>query len=299
MLEIANLSKTYPNGVKALDGVTLTIPRGMYGLLGPNGAGKSSLMRTIATLQGPDAGSIHLTTRHGRLDALADRDGVRRVLGYLPQEFGVYPRTSPVVMLDHLAVLKGIARRGERRDLVERLLRQTNLWDVRGKNLDTFSGGMKQRFGIAQALIGDPQLIIVDEPTAGLDPAERRRFHNLLARIGEDVVVILSTHIVDDVYELCPAMAVMAGGRILAQGAPATLTAELDGRLWGMVVDPDAVAAMQARYPVVSSRMVAGRTELRMVAEQPPAPDMRALDPTLEDLYFATLAKHGFDLAIA
>lgn len=299
MLEIANVSKTYENGVKALDGVTLTISRGMFGLLGPNGAGKSTLMRTIATLQAPDSGSIHLTARDQRIDTLADKDAVRRVLGYLPQEFGVYPRTSPAVMLDHLAVLKGIARRGERRDLVERLLRQTNLWDVRGKNLDTFSGGMKQRFGIAQALIGDPQLIIVDEPTAGLDPAERRRFHNLLARIGEEVVVILSTHIVDDVYELCPAMAVMAGGRILAEGAPAALTAELDGRLWGMVVAPESVAEMQSRYPVVSSRMVAGRTELRMVAEQPPASDMTALEPTLEDLYFATLAKHGFDLAIA
>jgi ABC-2 type transport system ATP-binding protein len=299
MLEIVDLSKTYPNGVCALDHVSLTVPRGMFGLLGPNGAGKSTLMRTIATLQEADAGSITLTGREGRIDVLAEKSRLRRVLGYLPQEFGVYPRTSPAVMLDHLAVLKGIARRAERRELVERLLRQTNLWEVRRKNLDTFSGGMKQRFGIAQALIGDPQLVIVDEPTAGLDPAERRRFHNLLARIGEDVVVILSTHIVEDVYELCPAMAIMAGGRILAQGAPAALMAELDGRLWGLVVDTDAVADYHTRFPVVSTRMVAGRTELRIIGEQRPAPDMQPLQPTLEDVYFATLEKHGFDLAIA
>lgn len=299
MLEIRGLSKTYPNGVQALDGVTLSIGKGMFGLLGPNGAGKSTLMRTVATLQPPDAGTVYLECRDGRIDAVREKDRLRRVLGYLPQEFGVYPRTSPAVMLDHLAVLKGIRGRGERRELVEQLLRQTNLWDVRSKNLDTFSGGMKQRFGIAQALIGDPQLIIVDEPTAGLDPAERRRFHNLLARIGQDVVVILSTHIVEDVYELCPAMAVMAGGRILAQGAPASLIAGLEGRLWGMVVDADAVADQLDRHAVVSTRMIAGRTELRIVADEPPQPGMRPLQPTLEDLYFATLAQHGFDLAIA
>jgi ABC-2 type transport system ATP-binding protein len=299
MLEIAGLTKTYPNGVRALDGVTLTVGKGMFGLLGPNGAGKSTLMRTIATLQAPDSGTIHLTVRDGRIDAVREKDRVRRVLGYLPQEFGVYPRTSPALMLDHLAVLKGISGRGERRDLVERLLHQTNLWDVRGKSLDTFSGGMKQRFGIAQALIGDPQLIIVDEPTAGLDPAERRRFHNLLARIGEDVVVILSTHIVEDVYELCPAMAVMAGGRILIEGSPAGLTAELQGRLWGLVVDTDEVADYHERHPVVSTRMIAGRTELRMIGDEPPVPGMRPLQPSLEDLYFATLERHGFDRAIA
>jgi ABC-2 type transport system ATP-binding protein len=299
VLEISSLSKTYPNGVQALDQVSLSVAKGMFGLLGPNGAGKSTLMRTVATLQAPDSGSIYLTVRDGRIDAVREKDRVRRVLGYLPQEFGVYPRTSPMVMLDHLAVLKGIRGRGERRDLVERLLHQTNLWAVRGKNLDTFSGGMKQRFGIAQALIGDPQLIIVDEPTAGLDPAERRRFHNLLARIGEDVVVILSTHIVEDVYELCPAMAVMAGGRILTQGAPASLIGALEGRLWGMVVDTDAVADHHARHEVVSTRMIAGRTELRVVADQAPEPGMRPLQPTLEDVYFATLAQHGFDLAIA
>jgi ABC-type multidrug transport system ATPase subunit len=288
MLRIAGLRKTYPNDVRALDDVDLDIPRGMFGLLGPNGAGKSSLMRTIATLQEPDSGSVRLDD----IDVLADRDRLRATLGYLPQEFGAYPRTSPQVMLEHIAALKGIPRRS-RHELVERLLVQTNLWDVRKKSIDTFSGGMKQRFGIAQALIGDPKLIIVDEPTAGLDPAERRRFHNLLARIGEDVVVILSTHIVEDVADLCPRMAIMGKGRILVEGAPETLTARLDGRLWRKVVTFEQAPVWQQDLPVVSTRLVAGQVEVRLVAEQAPRDDMEPAVPTREDVYFATLLDHG------
>jgi len=295
MLEMRGLSKTYPGGVRALDGIDLTIGRGMFGLLGPNGAGKSTLMRTIATLQEPDAGTI---TFDG-IDVLADKNALRRTLGYLPQEFGSYPRTSPEVMLDHLAVLKGITARGERKQLIEQLLVQTNLWDVRGKSIDTFSGGMRQRFGIAQALIGAPKLIIVDEPTAGLDPAERRRFHNLLTRIGEEVVVILSTHIVDDVAELCPRMAILGGGRILVEGRPEDLIARLDRRLWRRVVDADQVAGLRAVLPIVSTRMIAGRTEIRVVAETQPEGDLEPVAPALEDVYFATLLEHGMDVEVA
>lgn len=292
MLTISGLSKTYANDVRALDDVSLTVPRGMFGLLGPNGAGKSSLMRTVATLQTPDTGRIELDG----LDVLAEPDRLRRRLGYLPQEFGAYPRTSPQVMLEHIAALKGIGSRSERREVVEQLLVQTNLWDVRGKSIDTFSGGMKQRFGVAQALIGDPSLIIVDEPTAGLDPAERRRFHNLLARIGEDVVVILSTHIVEDVADLCPRMAIMGRGRILVEGAPEDLTARLDGRLWRQIVSREAAMARRVELPVVSSRLVAGRVELRVVADSAPAPDLEPATPTLEDVYFATLLEHGLSV---
>ncbi|MEQ8858611.1 MAG: ABC transporter ATP-binding protein [Pseudomonadales bacterium] len=289
MLTVSGLSKTYANGVRALDDVSLEVPRGMFGLLGPNGAGKSSLMRTIATLQAPDAGSIHLDD----IDALGDTDRLRRTLGYLPQEFGAYPRTSPLVMLDHIAALKGIGPRAARRDLVEKLLAQTNLWDARNKNIDTFSGGMRQRFGIAQALIGDPKLIIVDEPTAGLDPAERRRFHNLLARIGEEVVVILSTHIVEDVADLCPRMAIMGNGRILIAGSPDELTRRLEGRLWRKVIELAEAAEWRASMPVVSTRLMAGRLEVRLVAELPPRDDLEPAAPSLEDVYFATLLEHG------
>ena len=291
MLKINALSKTYPNGVRALDGVDLEIAKGMFGLLGPNGAGKSTLMRTIATLQSPDSGSIHFND----VDVLADPNALRRVLGYLPQEFGAYPRTSPEVMLDHIAALKGIGGRGARKALVEQLLVQTNLWDVRKKSIDSFSGGMRQRFGIAQALIGDPQLVIVDEPTAGLDPAERRRFHNLLARIGEEVVVILSTHIVEDVAELCPNMAVMGGGRILVQGEPKELTGRLAGRLWSKVVPRDEAEGLRRSLPVVSPRLVAGQVELRVLSEQDPEGGLAAVEPSLEDVYFATLMKHGMN----
>ena len=288
MLNIVGLSKTYPNDVRALDDVSLEVPTGMFGLLGPNGAGKSSLMRTLATLQRPDVGSVRL----GDIDVLADTDRLRATLGYLPQEFGTYPRTSPLVMLDHIAALKGIER-GERRNVVEQLLVQTNLWDVRRKNIDTFSGGMRQRFGIAQALIGDPKLVIVDEPTAGLDPAERRRFHNLLARIGEDVVVILSTHIVEDVADLCPRMAIMGNGRILVEGSPAALIRRLDGRLWRKLVPRNDARDLQDTLPVVSTRLIAGQVELRVVAATPPRDDLEPATPTLEDVYFATLLEHG------
>jgi ABC-type multidrug transport system ATPase subunit len=293
MLTIEHLSKTYPNGVRALDDVSLAIPKGMFGLLGPNGAGKSSLMRTIATLQEPDAGSIVFDGA----DVATDKDAIRRRLGYLPQEFGVYPRTSAVVMLDHLAALKGIGNRRERAEVVERLLVQTNLWEVREKSIDTFSGGMRQRFGIAQALIGDPALVIVDEPTAGLDPAERRRFHNLLTRIGEDVVVILSTHIVEDVSDLCPRMAIMGRGRILVDGEPAALVERLAGRLWKRLVAPAAVAELRRELPIVSTRMIAGQVEIRIVAATPPDGTLAA-EPTLEDVYFATLAENGIDAVL-
>jgi ABC-type multidrug transport system ATPase subunit len=294
VLTISALSKTYPNDVRALDDVSLEVPRGMFGLLGPNGAGKSSLMRTLATLQAPDAGRIELDG----FDVLADQDRLRRALGYLPQEFGAYPRTSPRVMLEHIAALKGIEGRSMRRDLVERLLVQTNLWDVRNKSIDTFSGGMRQRFGIAQALIGDPKLVIVDEPTAGLDPAERRRFHNLLARIGEDVVVILSTHIVEDVADLCPRMAILANGQIVREGVPQALTAELEGKVWRKVVSFEDARDMRTSLPVVSTRLVAGLVELRLVAETPPRDDLEPATPTLEDVYFATLLEHGLGVEL-
>ena len=228
LLSIQNLSHTYPNGTRALDAVSLDIPAGMFGLLGPNGAGKSSLMRCLATLQLPSAGQIHF----GGIDVLRQPAELRATLGYLPQDFGVYPRVSAIELLAHLAVLKGVAGRGERRDTVEALLRQVNLWDVRNKAVAGFSGGMRQRFGIAQALIGNPRLIIVDEPTAGLDPEERNRFNNLLSEIGEDVVVILSTHIVDDVTDLCPRMAILVAGRIVLTGTPVELMAALAGRVW-------------------------------------------------------------------
>lgn len=289
MLVIKGLTKTYPNGVHALQALDLSVPRGMFGLLGPNGAGKSSLMRTIATLQTPDAGSIELD----EADVFVNPTALRRRLGYLPQEFGSYPRTSPMVMLNHLAILKGLRSAGERKEQVAALLRQTNLWDVRNKSIDTFSGGMRQRFGIAQALLGAPDLIIVDEPTAGLDPAERRRFHNLLAEIGESVIVILSTHIVEDVADLCPRMAIMGGGRILLEGEPQALVQQLAGRLFSKVCDHNEAAQLAATLPVVSTRMIAGRSEVRVVAESAPQPDFGAVTPTLEDLYFHTLKESG------
>ncbi|MEZ5552019.1 MAG: ABC transporter ATP-binding protein [Pseudomonadales bacterium] len=291
MLRIQTLSKTYPNGVRALDGVSLDIPKGMFGLLGPNGAGKSTLMRTIATLQVPDAGAIRLDD----IDVLAQPMRLRRTLGYLPQEFGAYPRTSPLVMLDHIATLKGVGR-GERREVVEQLLVQTNLWDVRKKSIDSFSGGMRQRFGIAQALIGDPHLIIVDEPTAGLDPVERRRFHNLLTKISEEVVVVLSTHIVEDVADLCPRMAIMGEGRILIEGEPQQLMGRLQGHLWRRVVDLDEAPGLRAELPVVSTRLTGGRMELRVVSETGPGDGFEAVGATLEDVYFATLKQHGLGL---
>src|SRR4051812_47575941 len=255
MLELADVSHVYPNGTRALDHVSLSIPRGMYGLLGPNGAGKSTLMRNVATLQTPTEGSI----RFGDIDVIAEPETLRRTLGYLPQDFGVYPRVSAYEMLDHMAVLKGVASAADRRATVETLLQQTNLWDVRKKALAGFSGGMRQRFGIAQALIGNPELIIVDEPTAGLDPEERNRFLNLLGEIGEQVVVILSTHIVEDVSDLCPRMAVLADGRSRLEGAPPALLAAPQGRIWKKGIDRDQLEAHREKYELISTRLFAGK----------------------------------------
>jgi ABC-type multidrug transport system ATPase subunit len=285
-LTISGLSKTYPNGVRALSDVSLAIPTGMFGLLGPNGAGKSTLMRTLATLQDADAGSVRL----GDVDVLRDKPAVRRILGYLPQDFGVYPKVSAEEMLDHFARLKGIAPGTTRRDVVAALLRQTNLYDVRRKALGSFSGGMRQRFGIAQALIGNPRLVIVDEPTAGLDPEERVRFHNLLAEIGENVVVILSTHIVSDVSDLCDHMAIIDKGRVLLSGGPAMLTRRLDGRVWQRTIARSELEATKARYPVISTRLAAGRTLVHVVADTSPGDGFAAVEPTLEDVYFAAIA---------
>lgn len=279
-LKINNLSKTYANGVKALDNVSLRIPRGMFGLLGPNGAGKSSLMRTIATLQEPDSGTITL----GDLDVLHQKTSVRSRLGYLPQEFGVYPKISAYDMLDHIAILKGI--RNGRRDLVEDLLKRVNLWDVRKKALGGFSGGMKQRFGIAQALIGDPQLIIVDEPTAGLDPGERNRFYNLLSEIGEQVIVILSTHIVEDVKELCPQMAIIDKGKVLFSGSPNDALHGLQNRIWSSAVSRENVPGLTQKIPVISTRMVAGQPVLHVFSDQQPADGFVQTDADLEDVFF-------------
>ncbi|MFT4251503.1 MAG: ABC transporter ATP-binding protein [Caulobacter sp.] len=286
MLIIENLTHVYGNGVRALDEVSLTIPRGMYGLLGPNGAGKSTLMRTIATLQAPTSGHI----RFGDIDVLKDPEALRRVLGYLPQDFGVYPRVSAYDMLDHMAVLKGIAGRKERKDTVESLLAQVNLWNVRGKAIAGFSGGMRQRFGIAQALIGDPRLIIVDEPTAGLDPEERNRFLNLLAEIGENVVVILSTHIVEDVSDLCPAMAIICDGRIVREGAPTDLIRQLDGRIWKKIIDKAELEDAKKAHQVISTRLLGGRTVIHVLADQDPGAGFTPVPGGLEDVYFSTLA---------
>jgi ABC-type multidrug transport system ATPase subunit len=287
MLELVNVSHVYPNGTRALESVSLSIPKGMYGLLGPNGAGKSTLMRTIATLQAPSEGAI----RFGDIDVIAEPERLRRTLGYLPQDFGVYPRVSAEKMLDHLAVLKGIASAADRKLTVESLLAQVNLWDVRKKALAGFSGGMRQRFGIAQALIGNPSLIIVDEPTAGLDPEERNRFLNLLAEIGENVVVILSTHIVEDVADLCPLMAVIADGRIRLEGAPAELIRASRGRMWRKAIERTNIATYRDRCEVISTRLLAGRTIIHILAESDPGDGFEPIDGSLEDVYFATLAQ--------
>jgi len=295
MLKISNLSKTYPNGVEALKTVNLEIPAGMYGLLGPNGAGKSTLMRTIATLQQPDTGSITLDD----LDVLNQPAELRKILGYLPQDFGVYPRISALDMMDHMAVLKGFTNGKERREVVTGLLRQTNLFDVRKKALAGFSGGMRQRFGIAQALIGDPQLIIVDEPTAGLDPEERNRFLNLLSDIGENKVVILSTHIVDDVTNLCPRMAIIANGQIVREGEPNELIASLAGSIWVKTVDRADIEAHRARHNVISSHLYAGRYRLHVLSESDPGDGFSAQEADLEDVYFSTLQASDKDIAAA
>jgi ABC-2 type transport system ATP-binding protein len=284
-LSITGLCKTYPNGVRALADVTLEIPTGMFGLLGPNGAGKSTLMRTLATLQDADAGSARL----GDIDVLHDKSAVRGLLGYLPQDFGVYPKVSAEDMLDHLARLKGLSGRETRRDVVSTLLKQVNLWDVRRKALGGYSGGMRQRFGIAQALLGSPKLVIVDEPTAGLDPEERVRFHNLLAEIGENVIVILSTHIVSDVSDLCAHMAIIDRGRVRLTGKPETLTRALANRVWQKAVARTDLDATKAAYPVISTRLMAGRTLVNVVADSAPGPGFVPVEASLEDVYFASI----------
>jgi ABC-2 type transport system ATP-binding protein len=287
-LRIEHLAKTYANGVHALRDVSLTIPSGMFGLLGPNGAGKSSLMRTIATLQEPDTGSIML----GDIDVLREKDRVRRTLGYLPQEFGVYPSVSAERLLDHFAVLEGFTNRTARRDVVEALLRQTNLWDVRKQRLGGYSGGMRQRFGIAVALLGDPSLIIVDEPTAGLDPAERVRFLNLLSDIGENSVVILSTHIVEDVADLCGRMAIINKGEILLEAEPQAAIAALQGRVWKRLVSKQELPQIERDYRLICTKLQAGRTLVHVYADTQPGSEFAPVEADLEDVYFSVMAGH-------
>lgn len=285
MLTITDLSHTYPNGVQAIADLSLTIPKGMFGLLGPNGAGKSTLMRSIATLQTPTQGSIIF----GDIDVIKQPTRLREQLGYLPQEFGVYPRVSALELLDHFARLKGFAKAGERKEMIEGLLNQVNLWAVRKKAVASFSGGMRQRFGIAQALIGAPKLLIVDEPTAGLDPEERARFLNLLSSLSDNAVIILSTHIVDDVADLCPQMAIMSAGAIVAQGGTADLIATLDGKVWSRTVPRDDVTAFSSRHQVISTRLFAGQTLLHVVADSDPGDGFKAMQQSLAEFYMATI----------
>lgn len=288
MLTIANLSKTYANGVQALKDVSLEVPRGMFGLVGPNGAGKSTLMRTIATLQEPDSGSVTLNG----LDVLREKEEVRKILGYLPQEFGVYPKITAARMLDHLAVLKGIMDPKERKKTIDGLIEMTNLEQYRDRKLGTFSGGMKQRFGIAQALLGNPDLIIVDEPTAGLDPEERDRFLNLLSEIGQNVVVILSTHIVDDVSDLCSHMAIISEGRLLLTGRPRDMIEDQRGRIWKKVVTRDELESYEQKMMVISVRLFEGKRVIHVLSPDSPGDDFAPVDPELKDVYFATLKSH-------
>jgi ABC-type multidrug transport system ATPase subunit len=283
---IEGLTKVYNGGVRALDNVSLTIPHGMFGLLGPNGAGKSTLMRTIATLQEPDAGSIHL----GDLDVLKAKTEVRKILGYLPQDFGVYPRVNAEEMLDYIALLKGIDNRKQRKEIVHGLLHRVNLWEHRRKNLTGFSGGMRQRFGVAQALIGNPQLLIVDEPTAGLDPGERNRFYNLLAEIGQNVIVILSTHIVQDVMELCANMAIIHQGKLLFSGVPDTAVRGLEGKIWRKTIERDEVKEYSSRLHVISNKLAAGRTQIHVYCEEMPEAGFSPVAADLEDVFFTSIA---------
>lgn len=285
-LRVEHLSKTYANGVRALNDISLTIAPGMFGLLGPNGAGKSTLMRTIATLQPPDSGSIHFRD----VDVLTQPNDLRPLLGYLPQEFGLYPNMPADAILDHFATLKGVSNAGERKDLVGALLQQVNLYDVRQKNVGGYSGGMKQRLGIAIALAGSPKLLIVDEPTAGLDPTERNRFLNLLADIGDDVVVILSTHIVEDVRELCSQMAIIDKGAVIVQGVPSTILEEVRGRIWRRTIPRSQAADYRQRFQVISTKMSAGNTVLHVYSDADPGDDFVAIEPDLEDVYFHRLA---------
>ena len=289
MLKINNLNKTYRNGVHALKAVNLDIAKGMFGLLGPNGAGKSSLIRTIATLQAPDSGTIHFND----INVLEDTEHLRRMLGYLPQEFGVYPGVTAQYLLNHFAILKGINQTGERKDAVEALLHQVNLYEQRDNHVANFSGGMKQRFGIAQALLGEPQLIIVDEPTAGLDPAERNRFHNLLAQVGEDVAVMLSTHIVEDVADLCSQMAVLANGQIILQGEPAKVIDNVRGKIWQKPIDRLQQSDYLARFNVLSAKLSGGKLVIHVLGDTCPEAGFVACDVGLEEVYFSTLFDHG------
>lgn len=287
MLQLNGVEHVYPNGTRALNGVTISIGKGMFGLLGPNGAGKSSLMRTVATLQTPTAGEI----RFGDIDVLREPTRLRATLGYLPQDFGVYPRVSAYDLLDHMASLKGVTSSADRKNTVETLLNQTNLWNVRSKAVAGFSGGMRQRFGIAQALIGNPELIIVDEPTAGLDPEERNRFYNLLVEIGENVVVILSTHIVDDVADLCPRMAVLAAGRIQLEGAPLDLIERSRGTIWAKTIERERLAEVQASHEVISTRLLSGSTVIHILSDTDPGDGFLPVEGGLEDVYLSTLAR--------
>ena len=293
-LKINNLSKTYPNGVQALKDVTLTINKGMYGLLGQNGAGKSTLMRTIATLQDADSGSVYFDD----IDVIKEPDRLRQVLGYLPQEFGVYPTATATELLTHIADMKGIINPSGRKDQVEALLKKVNLWDVRNKKLGGYSGGMKQRFGIAQALLGDPKLIIVDEPTAGLDPMERNRFYNLLAEIGENTVVILSTHIVEDVSTLCNQMAIIGKGDVLLTGSPDEVEKALEGKIWEKQIEIEELPNHEDKMNVISSRLHLGKLLITVVADDLPDGDFRAKSPNLEDAYFNVLSKQR-ELAVS
>ena len=288
MLRIENVTKTYPGGVRALAGVSLDVPRGMFGLLGPNGAGKSTLMRIIATLQEPDTGTIQL----GDIDVVQQKDAVRQTLGYLPQEFGVYPKVSAESLLEHFALLKGIADRRERKEVVEALLRQTNLWEVRKQKLGGYSGGMKQRFGVAVALLGNPRLLIVDEPTAGLDPAERVRFLNLLSELGEKGVVLLSTHIVEDVSELCTRMAIIDQGEILLEAEPLRAIDDLSSRIWRRLVSKEELPEVEREHAVISTKLLAGNTLVHVYGDTVPGPGFEQAEPDLKDVYFSAMAGH-------
>lgn len=290
-LSIRNVSKTYANGVPALKNISLTIPAGMYGLLGPNGAGKSTLMRMLATLQEPDTGSIHL----GGLDVVNQKEAVRQTLGYLPQEFGLYPKAKAEDLLDYFAVLKGITNRSSRREVVEALLKQTNLWEARRQRLGGFSGGMKQRFGVAVALLGSPKLLIVDEPTAGLDPAERVRFLNLLSELGEKSVVVLSTHIVEDVRELCTRMAIINKGEILQEAEPLKAVGSLHGKIWRRIVEKRALPQLNEEHKVISTKLLGGRTVVHIYSKEDPGSGFERVSPDLEDLYFTIMAGYTQD----
>ncbi|OIN61295.1 ABC transporter ATP-binding protein [Arsenicibacter rosenii] len=293
-LTIQNLSKTYSNGVKALDNVSLTIPTGMYGLLGQNGAGKSTLMRTLATLQDADSGTAFLGTSDAdNIDVLNDKESIRQVLGYLPQEFGVYPKVAATDLLDYLAVLKGITNSKERKELVAALLQRVNLYEHRKKAVSSYSGGMKQRFGIAQALIGNPKLIIVDEPTAGLDPGERNRFYNLLSEIGENVIVILSTHIVQDVMELCRNMAIIHRGKVLYSGSPLDSVTMLEGKIWQKSIEKAELTRYADQYSLISNKLVAGKPLIHIYSEEAPANGFELAQPDLEDVFFSTISTHA------